>query len=272
MRELTDIKQIQDVLQGTLSYFADFCKKNELTFFLSNGSMLGAVKYQQFIPWDDDVDILMPRADYDKLIALADISSGPYRLLCRETVPGWRVPFAKLSDTRTLLKEGEFKFGTELGISLDIFPLDKWHPNLRTARWQARFQNILVRMMFGANAPHFKTNKRGVRKFILGCIWVAGHIIGSQRLCRWLERRTRRWSKYPDGHLGCVIWNCYGEKEVLPAEVFAKAQTIRFCGDDYPVPVGYDTYLTSLYGAWREELPPERQKSNHIIRAWRKDE
>lgn len=269
---MTDVKQLQTVLLDALAHFKSVCEKHGLTYFLSNGSMLGAVKYQKFIPWDDDVDILMPREDYDQLIALKEISTGPYELLCRENTPQWRAPYAKLTDRRTVLKEGEFTFGVELGASVDIFPLDKWHPNVKRAHLQARFQNILVRMMFGANVPRFATKKRGIQKVILGCIWAAGHVVGSQRLCRWLERRARRWAKYPDGHLGCVVWSCYGTREVLPAEIFAGAEMVRFGGDDYPVPVGYDTYLTSLYGDWRKELPPERQKSNHSIRVWWKDE
>ena len=272
MREITDVKQVQAILLDILAHFKSVCEKHGLTFFLSNGSMLGAVKYNEFIPWDDDVDILMPREDYDKLVALSDVSTGHYQLLCRENTPEWRVPYAKLTDKRTRLVEDGFAFGVELGVCLDIFPLDRWRANARCACLQARIHNVLVRMTFGANAPHFKTEKRGWRRMLLRCIWLAGHVIGSKRLCRCLERRAKRSPKCPDGYVGCVVWSCYATKEVLPASVFAEAKMVRFCGEEYPVPVGYDTYLTSLYGDWRKELPPEKQKSNHNIRVWWKDE
>lgn len=272
MREMTDVSQIQQVLLGALTHFKAVCEKNGLTFFLSNGSMLGAVKYQKFIPWDDDADILMPREDYDKLLRLTDIDTETYQLLCRERTPGWRIPYAKLTDKRTVLKEGEFDFGAELGVSVDIFPIDKWHPNAGRARFQARWQNVLIRLLFGANAPRFTTPKRGVQKAILYGIWLAGHAVGAQRLCRTVVRRAERFARYPDRYMGCVVWSIYGTREVIPGEVFAAAETVRFCDDDFPVPKGYDAYLTNLYGDWRKELPPEKQKSHHVIRAWWKDE
>lgn len=268
MREITDVKEVQEVLRGLLAHFKQVCREHGLTFFLSNGSLLGAVKYEGFIPWDDDADVLMPREDYERFLQLPE--AAPYRLLCRETVPGWRVPYAKLTDTRTVLREGPYDFGTEAGVSLDIFPLDRWHPHRRVARWQARYANLLKRMLVFSNAERFSTERQGVKRLLLRLLWAAGRLMGTERLNRALLALAKR--QYPQGYVGCVVWCSYGTGEVLPAAVFAEQMLLSFCGEEYPVPRDYDRYLTCLYGAWRQELPPARQKSNHRIQVWWKDE
>lgn len=95
MNEITDLREIQQVELGVLRHLDQVCRENGLHFFLSNGTLLGAVKYEGFIPWDDDIDVFMPRCDYDRLMRLSGADSGPYRLLSQERTPGWRLPLCQ---------------------------------------------------------------------------------------------------------------------------------------------------------------------------------
>ena len=79
MKEIANIRDIHHVLFDLLCYFDDVCRTHGIRYFLSNGSLLGAAKYGDFIPWDDDVDLLLPRQDYDSLMHLTQISSGNTR-------------------------------------------------------------------------------------------------------------------------------------------------------------------------------------------------
>ena len=83
MKEIVEIREIQEIQLGALRHLKAICERHGLTFFLSNGTLLGAVKYKKFIPWDDDIDVFMPRKDYDRLTALSDIDSDVYRLFNR---------------------------------------------------------------------------------------------------------------------------------------------------------------------------------------------
>ena len=272
MREISDVKELQQVLLELLAWFKAFCEAHELTFFLSNGTLLGAAKYQGFVPWDDDVDIIMPRADYDRLVRMTEIRGGRYRLLCCETTPGWRLPYAKLSDTRTFVQESDYDFGAEIGAFLDIFPIDRWHPNRAVAAVQAVSSEVLKRVLVFANAGSFHTERRGVKRWILFALWTAGRCMGYERLCRKILRRADRSRAYPEKLVGCVVWTSHLTREIVPASVFAGGETLTFCGEAYPVPVGYAMYLDRLYGCWREDPPAARQKSNHTIRVWWKEE
>ena len=271
MREISDVTELQQVLLEMLAWFKDFCEAHELTFFLSNGTLLGAAKYQGFIPWDDDVDIIMPRADYDRLVNMTEIREARYRLLCRETTPGWRMPYAKLSDTRTLLREGDCDFGAEVGAFLDIFPIDRWHPHRIAAVAQAFSCEVLKRMLVFANAGSFCTKRRGIKRWILFALWSAGQCLGSECLCKKILRRADRSRTYPEKLVGCVVWTSHLTREIFPASVFAAGETLTFCAEEYPVPVGYEVYLDRLYGRWREEPPEAKRKSNHTIKVWWKE-
>lgn len=134
MNEITDLREIQQVELGVLRHLDQVCRENGLHFFLSNGTLLGAVKYEGFIPWDDDIDVFMPRCDYDRLMRLSGADSGPYRLLSQERTPGWRLPFAKLCDLSTCKQETCADFGADIGLDVDIFPLDAWSGGAAQAR------------------------------------------------------------------------------------------------------------------------------------------
>lgn len=271
MREISDVKELQQILLEMLVWFRDFCEAHGLTFFLSNGTLLGAAKYQGFVPWDDDVDIMMPRDDYDRLVQLTEIDADGYRLLCREREPTWRLPYAKLSDTRTRMKEADFDFGAECGVFLDIFPIDRWHPVRSIAAVQAVSCEIWKRMLLYANAGSFHTPQRGAKRGILFALWRTGKALGPERLQQALLRRAERSRAYPERYAGCVVWSSHLTNEVLPAAVFAGGKTLSFCGSDYPVPAGYPVYLEKLYGRWQSEVP-EQRGSNHMLRVWRKEE
>ena len=272
MQKIDDICEIQSVLAKILEHFAAFCKAHNLTFFLSNGTLIGAVKYKNFIPWDDDCDVMMPRADYDKLLSLyQNDDKQQYRLLSMKHSQTWRMPYAKLSDSNTLLIEGGYEFGEELGISLDIFPIDRWHPNKKRAKAQTFRAELLKRFLICANAPSFQTEKKGIQRLILRGIHWVGKAYGWKRLQKKLCRMAETSKKYPDTYMGCVAWCCHGTGEILPTEVFSDTTEVNFIGKSYPAPIGYDQYLSNLYGEWRKELPPDKQKSNHNIEVFKKN-
>ena len=271
MKSIENIKDIQNVLFATLCYFDDFCSQHGIKYFLSNGTLLGAAKYKGFIPWDDDVDVLLPREDYDKLVSLKEINSDQYRLLCREQVPTWRMPYAKLSCENTVIQEGAYDFGAQFGVSVDIFPIDKWSPWLPIAKFQAFKCECLKRLLVCSIGGAFNTQKTGVKRFILKTIWLTGKSLGHERVLRAILQTANRSHRNPKKYMGCLCWTCHLHKEIFPESFFEKTDRLMFCGRSFRVFAEYEKYLDSLYGNWRAELPVEQQHSNHDIKVWWKN-
>lgn len=268
MKKIVDITDIHNVLFESLCYFDEFCQNNGIRYFLSNGSLLGAAKYNNFIPWDDDIDVILPRKDYDKLVKLTSINNDSYKLLCREQYPEWRMPYAKLSREDTIIKEGEYNFGLSFGLSIDIFPLDNWSPCLPLAKAQAFRSEILKRLLVCSIGGDFISQKTGLRRVILKLFWFWGKHLGYREILnsimRIVEKSKRRKRKFS----GCVAWTCHHINEVFPFSYFDKTEYLYFRDKMFPVFSHHTQYLDSLYGSWREDLPLEKQHSNHNIEVW----
>ena len=110
-----------------LKYIEKICKENNIKYSLMDGSLLGAVRHNGFIPWDDDIDIMLLREDYDKLkrVILNDSNNSRYLYMSNDLYDDYLYPYAKLIDTETSAKETGIKAPKNYGIFVDIFPIDK---------------------------------------------------------------------------------------------------------------------------------------------------
>ena len=121
-----DLKELQNVMLQMMIEIDRICRKNNIQYILSGGTMLGAVRHHGFIPWDDDMDIAMPRKDYDRFVEIAN-SELPerFRLECYENTRDYPYNFGKVRDVNTIFKE---KFTASLninhGVYIDVFPMD----------------------------------------------------------------------------------------------------------------------------------------------------
>lgn len=114
---------IKPILLENLCEFHSFYEKNDLEYFLVGGTLLGAVRHQGFIPWDDDADVVMPRKDYDRLLELYDQFKYPFKLKSPKNTKNFRIAFTKLTNERVILEEGSY-VPSQNGVWLDIFSLD----------------------------------------------------------------------------------------------------------------------------------------------------
>ena len=123
MRKIEDIQELRSIQMGVLDEVHRFCEEHGLRYFLSSGTLIGAVRHQGYIPWDDDIDIYMPRKDYEKFLASYRDERGVYRAINPQTEAHYYYTFAKVVDQRTKMIEDETE-GYEIGVYMDIFPVD----------------------------------------------------------------------------------------------------------------------------------------------------
>jgi lipopolysaccharide cholinephosphotransferase len=251
-----------------LNSFADFCAANGLRYFLYAGTLLGAVRHKGYIPWDDDIDVAMPRRDYDRLhsIARKQAAINSFTLCSPSTIPGFPWPFAKIADNpRTLAIEGGSDVNYQIGINIDVFPLDGW-PSGSVARWvHHQSLRILRALMLSHQTPR-KFSRSNIRESLLVLAKPIVRRISLQWLIRKTSSRASRYSAEDSSLLGVVVW---GNSECVPARVYSQVIDLPFEERQYRAPADYDTVLSSKYGDYYQLPPLELQIAHHSIEAFR---
>ena len=267
MEELS-LEEMKAIELDILKMFHDFCEKHNIRYYLAFGTLLGAIRYKGFIPWDDDVDVLVPREDYDRLLTLFQ-DSDKYRLYAFERNSKYAFPFAKLCDMTTKLVETFYpNNGVALGVNIDIFPLDHFDDDLEKAKKE-------IRRIRRSNAclSYMKVDKPHTGNPIRYVAWSAiiayCKIRGSKHYIRKVIRECNKPEQKGSCYVGAKAWPIWGDRIITPAEAFADTIEIEFEGEKFPAPVGYDTYLTCLYGDYLPEPPVEKRKTHHSFKAYR---
>lgn len=243
-----------------LREFDRICRELELPYFLVCGTALGAVKYQGFIPWDDDVDVAMYRQDYEKFIQMAPAMLPEHLFLQNHrTEPRFPQLYSKLRDSNTTyIEKTAAAIPMNHGIFIDIFPLDGY-PKGKLAQKSLEFRKKLYQSMLlcAYDYPRSLPNRVLCKTFrLLGCRRNAGKIAGKLNKCL---------SRYPieGSELVCNHGNWQGRLEYAPKWQYGLGTFVEFEGLTSCVPERYDEYLGQKYGDWRADLPPEEQKGHH---------
>jgi lipopolysaccharide cholinephosphotransferase len=253
-----------------LNSFADFCESNELSYFLYAGTLLGAVRHQGFIPWDDDIDVVMPRRAYDRLhsIASEEAAINGYSLCSPSTIPGFPWPFAKIADNPgTLSIEGGTDVNYRIGINIDVFPLDG-RPSGLIARWiHEQSLRLLRGLIYSCQRPHkYKGKWSNLHEFALSLAKPVAKRIPIDWLVRKTSSRASRYSMENSDLVGVAVW---GYPERVTSQAYSGIVQLPFEGHQYRAPSGYDAILSAKYGNYLQLPPPEVQVAQHAIEAFR---
>ena len=260
MAELS-IREIQLSCFGVMKAFDAFCRENNLTYFLSGGTLLGAVRHKGFIPWDDDVDLMMPRADYQRMLTIP-FPDENYGFFSLEAMPKYSRAWVRMTDRRTKLTNITRFTGDTMATYIDIFPID----GIPAGKWASKWYFARIRILdalckcskrnFLSPGERFSRLKKVLRVLLAP--------IGAHRFAVWMNRVARRYPFETSAYRGVTMVTHYGMREMMPAEVFDHAVDVEFEGLKMPAPVGYDTYLTKLYGDYMTPPPAHRQMSDHM--------
>lgn len=267
MKELS-LQELKEIEFDSLKMFDAFCKENHIRYYLAFGTLLGAIRYKKFIPWDDDVDVLVPRKDYERLISLFK-DNEKYRLFSFERDHRFHFPFAKLCDMTTRKEETVYRTkGVDLGVEIDIFPLDEFDDDLVKAKKEVkRIQNNML--WLGRTKLDKPLSSNSVKYFFKGILMFFCKMLGGGYYVKKIIEESNKPSQKGSRYVGAKVWCIWGDRGIIPAEAFAEVTYVEFEGEMFPAPKGYDTYLTCLYGDYLPEPPPEKRKTHHVFKAYR---
>ncbi len=265
--------EIKIICNKLLADFSEYCKKNNLRFFLGYGTALGAVRHSGFIPWDDDIDVVMPRPDYEKLIETYDNDVEKNVLLCHEKDKSYYYPFAKLCNKKTELVEEHFSNDSNMGVYIDIFPLDGNGSDIEAAKAHMKECIKTQRKLNNAMAKHFFRSKSNIIKEFMRYIrYYFLRLIGSDFFYNKLDKLVKQYEYQNSKFISNNVWCTYSVRELFFKEMFDEDVLITFEKREYPIVKKYDEYLSSIYGNYMEMPPIDERISHHDMIAYYKDD
>lgn len=243
----------------------EFCRLHKLRYILAYGTLLGAVRHRGFIPWDDDIDIAMPRSDYDKFITLALNGNTPAGCCVQATqLDGFSQSFAKVINPRVRVESGRNNGSVKEWLWIDVFPVDGL-PESAKARKRLYFKAKVL----GTLSIVSQLNPEYRSTFLMRAATVVFSPLAKRtNLSQWasmaLDKLARRYQFGSTSFAGLIGWG-FGEREAFPTSYFTDITRLSFEGHFFSAPSKYDDMLKSWYGPDYMQLPPEDKRVTHEL-------
>lgn len=256
------LNDLQKKLLEMLTWLDRFIRDNNLVYYMVEGSLIGAARHSGFIPWDDDIDIAMPRHDYEKLCTLLREPKDHYLI---ETIHGdnqdYLYTFAKFYDLNTRLTERLRKPVTR-GVYIDIFPLDGLGRTMKASL--SRFRKIDRKNMFlmTRTCAYRKDRKWYKNLAIFFSRLIPNFLINEKQYARKIDSLSKQID-YDDSTYVSILMSTYRERDIHRKDVFGRPTELKFENISVLVPQHYDEYLQRLYGDWRKMPPVSQRKTAH---------
>lgn len=259
------LARIHKVSLYILLAFDKVCRENDLTYFLDSGTALGAVRHGGFIPWDDDVDVGMPRKDYERFLQIGQTAlSDEFFIQTRETDSAYKRNAAKIRLKATVFQEFDDSPFKENGFFIDVFPFD----NVPGNKFRAKFHIIKLALVCRVVCS-WESRKSAISR-LHGAIRKIIKKIPQSFIAQMNEKYIKKCRKYENidtGYVACHYWGMtyFGLKaRVFDIKKLLPVKEIQFEG--YPVKIMQDAdyYLKKMYGDYMS-LPPESERHGHHL-------
>lgn len=253
--------ELKHVQLDILKHVDGFCRKHSIRYFMSGGSLIGAIRHKGFIPWDDDIDIMMLRPDYEKFIAeYSEKDSSYYRVHSSRLDKHFTLPYAKVDNSKTVLIE-HIEHPLSIGVNIDVFPIDIIPQDKEE---QKRIFNNFMKQMMLFSLKQVSLNKD--RTFFKNVFLFFSHIflkpLSLSTIVSRIEKNAMRYiNEESPKYCGVAVWG-YGIREVNLLSNYSTALEAPFEDMVVTIPVGYDNYLRGVYGDYMQ-LPPEEKRVTH---------
>lgn len=263
------MNDLQKALLEIFEAFVAVCEKHHLRYYLIGGTCLGAVRHKGFIPWDDDIDVGLPREDYEKFIQLQDeFKDTPYFIQTWKSDPKYLYGYAKLRNSNTTYIENFYKFFQfNQGLWIDIFPIDGFSKTIKPAKKFApkvisTWAHVYLSYPFGMRRKFSKKTFFKDLLINLFFAWPCWFLNIGHYQNRIVDRRVKKIN-FEDAKLVGLFFGTNPKKEAMPKELFDGYSIAEFEGMKVHVVTDCDKYLSLLYGDYMKLPPIEKQVGHH---------
>lgn len=280
MKELTDA-ELKEVELNILKHVAEFCDAHGIKYFLCGGTLLGAIRHKGFIPWDDDIDIAMPREDYKKFFRIYNGSNPRYRADSIENNDNWHMTFGRVGDTETVLYEHTLipKY-KKYHAFIDVFPVDGVPSNLIKHKILMLTQKVLS-VVGNASAftytpsKHFSDSlednvelKNRIRTYIKYILIALCKGINTQKVISLVNRISEKYPVATSDIIGLTVYVWNWKFEILNRASLGSYVKLPFEDAQFNGPENYEEYLVNTFGDYMTPPPEERRVSHHNFKVY----
>ena len=268
MKEMT-LDDMRKVELEIMDYIDTFCRERDIGYSITAGTLIGAVRHSGYIPWDDDIDLMMTRENYQRFLNEFDGKS-KYDLITYENEKDYYYAFAKVVDTSTLLVPENDRPVERLGVFVDIFPLDycgdtyEESVTLLKKTYVAKYFSVVANW----KKYYLKKNASWFRQVIRFIFYIMSKIFDAKKILRKVEKENieRKPTKYM-----VSLYGNYKEREIQESTLYHTYIDMLFEGHKYLAIKDWEKYLTSCFNDFMS-LPPEDQRvSGHLYTPYRKE-
>ena len=266
MKKLS-LNEIKEIELAILKQFDQYCKNNNLKYYLVGGTLLGAIRHKGFIPWDDDIDVCMSRPDYERFInGITKNSMGPNLQICEFRFNNFDAPFCKIININTMVINKFVKNNENSKLWIDIVPVDGLPEDINRViqiyRECSFYRKLLV--LCNANLGEGKSSTKKWLKYVFKPIAM---LCGKNFLIKRMIDISQPYPYENSNYVGAVTWGLYGKGERMLKREFEESIEVEFEGYYFPTFSCWDSYLQGLFGDYMQ-LPPIEERKTHDMEAY----
>jgi lipopolysaccharide cholinephosphotransferase len=261
VKKKVDVRTVQLVQLDMLKVISDICDRHNIRYYLAAGTLLGAVRHHGFIPWDDDLDIQIPRPDYNRLLKILDEGVLPETMeYAHLGMPNHHLPFLKLYYRDSFVVEHKLSCPyCNTKIWVDVFPLDGLPRNQK--KIDATYRRAIKLRHFFYTSILDTSKLSGIKKLGTRLLKPIAKILGPIRLAKKIENFAQRYDVDSSPVIGNIEW-ARNAGDALSAEQYLPQVDLPFEDGVFHCPKGYHEHLKNMYGDYMT-LPPEHLRAVH---------
>lgn len=261
------LAQLQDIEYDILCAVADLCEKEGIRYGLCGGTLLGAVRHGGFIPWDDDIDIVMPRPDYEKFLKLSSSLPSRYQVSSPNNDPANFHAYGKVYDMNTKMIEFPEGKRIDIHVYIDVFPVDGLpEDEIKREKHRRRCRRLMLEL-YAFRIARFKLNETsGLKKLFWACLNLFQKTVIRNKQIKHLNKVVMKYDFNHSRYCGVIVAG-YGYREIIPRYVYQLDKKIQFRDRFFYSYHSPEYYLTQIYGDYMK-LPPEESRIPHENEAY----
>jgi len=262
------VRNLQLLELDILKEIVAICDDNNLKYYIIGGTFLGAVRHKGFIPWDDDIDIAMPRDSYEIFLNIAS-NKLPKHMKIENFITNHKCQFCitKVQNINAKIME----YTDETYVCVDVFPIDGTPNNKYLRKWHCFRVALKKKLMFSVLlSPFCKLRKLSLKGQIISKIMKIlpiDHYYQANKEQQKMDRLLKGQKIDNSNYIGTILGS-YGAREIVPKAYFGDGTFYEFEGIKFRGPSMHNEYLTRIYGDYMKIPPIESQKTHYIVESY----